>query len=377
MSQNVKVIKPEALSAEDRAHWIRLQASNPALYSPYFHVEYTEMVGQLRSDVQILRVSQNDQVIAFLPFQGPKPGKAGFARPVGAPMTDYQGFICAPDASFDQIAALKDAGIGAFHYSAWISSSGSLMSRHQNTEDATVMDLKAGAETWRSDRDSSYRRHLKSHRRRVRKAEQEIGPRRFEFASKDTAIFDQLIAWKRGKFQETGKFDVLSAGWTLELITQLWQSNQDLRCQMHALYFGDRLAAVDLGLTNGDVFHSWIVSYDSELHTYAPGIQLLEGLIDEASRLGYSRIDLGVETGGYKRHYATHPVEIGSGFVAVKGPAAALSSLYGQAENFGRKALKDAPGKLRRRYSQIAACDDSFSGRAKAMLQAVSGAQSR
>jgi CelD/BcsL family acetyltransferase involved in cellulose biosynthesis len=140
---------------------------------------------------------------------------------------------------------------------------------------------------------------------------------------------------------------------------------------MQALYFGERLAAIDLGLTGGDTFHSWIVAYDGELHSYAPGIQLLEGLIDASTELGYKRLDLGVGTDGYKRHYASETVKVGTGFIAAQGPAAALSNLYGTAVHFGQKALKDAPGKIRRRYTQIAACEDSVSGRAKAMLSAV------
>jgi len=158
----------------------------------------------------------------------------------------------------------------------------------------------------------------------------------------------------------------------MTLLEQLWQRNNGgLKCDMQALYFGNRLAAVDLGLSDGHTFHSWIVAYDGELHSYAPGIQLLEGLIDASQDLGYQRIDLGVGTDGYKRHYATEPVKAGTGFIAAQGSAAALSNLYSKAESFGQKALKDAPGKIRRRYTQIAACEDSVSGRAKAMLQAV------
>ena len=63
-----------------------------------------------------------------------------------------------------------------------------------------------------------------------------------------------------------------------------------------------------------------------------------------------------------------------SGFLAAIGPAATLSRLYGAAEHFGEKKLGhigQLPGKVRRRYSQIRACEPSFTGRAKAMLSAV------
>ena len=361
----VKVKRTDKLSETDRMAWDALRTSNPQCYSPYFHLSYIELLSKLRDDVFIACVYDADLPIAFLPYQGKK-----FARPVGAPMTDYHGFICKADAQLDIIQILKSADIGAYHFNAVVNAQ--LTPYAQKTDAGVVMDVRQGAELWRAARDGSYRRHLKSNRRRTRKAGDDIGAPRFMWAAKDQDVFDQLITWKKQKFAETGKYDVLSADWTLELLTRLWRdADTTLRCDMHALYFGDRLAAVDLGLTDGQTFHSWIVAYDGELHSYAPGIQLLEALIDESQNLGYQRLDLGVGTDGYKRHYATESVTTSSGFIAAKGSAAALSNLYGKAENFGQKALKDAPGKLRRRYTQIAACEDSVSGRAKAMLSAV------
>jgi len=360
----VRVKCAPELSDTDRTAWTALRASNPQNYSPYFHLDYTVLLSELRDDVFIACVYQGELPIAFLPYQGEK-----FARPVGAPMTDYHGFICKPEANLDIVEILKMAGVGAFHFSA---ATNTQMTPHfQSEDDGVMMTLPDGAESWRAARDSSYRRHLKSNRRRIRKAAEDIGDPRCEWNSKDQTVFDQLITWKKQKFAETGKYDVLSADWTMELLTQLWKNEGELTCDMQALYFGGRLAAIDLGLSDGEAFHSWIVAYDGELHSYAPGIQLLENLIDAAPELGYNRIDLGVGTDGYKRHYATDPVATGTGFIAAQGSAAALSNLYSKAESFGQKALKDAPGKLRRRYTQIAACEDSVSGRAKAMLNAV------
>lgn len=372
---NVSVIKPDELSVAEREAWKVIRQQNLSLYSPYFHPDYTRLVGELREDAFVAVIRDGNDYIGFFPFQGPK-GQGGFARPIGAPMTDYHGFIMDPSRSdIDYVEVLSRAGIGAYHYSALVDPVGQL-SQYNNQEcEGVVINLSSGVESWRAERDSSYRRHIKSNRRRIRKAEEDIGPRRFEFKSKDRAVFDQLIRWKQEKFSESGKYDVLSAGWTLEMLERLWDSQDDLRGDMQVLYFGERLAAIDFGLSDGETFHSWMVAYDADLHTYAPGIQLLEGLIDAAQLEGYNRIDLGTGTEGYKRHYATEPVTVGSGFVAVSGPAAALSQIYGATEKWGQKALGDAPGKLRRRYSQIAACDDTFSGRAKAMIDAVRSSQ--
>jgi len=371
----VCVKKPGDLSASEYSAWKNLRQQNPALYSPYFHPDYTLLIGELRDDAYVAIVHEHSQPIAFFPFQGPR-GQGGFARPIGAPMTDYHGFIHAVDRTdLDFMDILRQTGIGAYHYSALIDPTEGLSSYNSSTDTGAVIDISEGISAWREAKDSSYRRHLKSNRRRIRKSEEEIGERRFVFKSKDRAVFDQLISWKQEKFAESVKYDVLSSGWTLDLLERLWVSEGELRCDMQVLYFGDRLAAIDLGLTDGPTFHSWMVAYDGELHNYAPGIQLLEGLADAAVDEGYTKIDLGAGIEGYKKHYATENVMVGSGFIAVSGPAAALSQIYGATERWGQKALGDAPGKLRRRYSQIAACDDTFSGRAKAMLQAVKSSQ--
>jgi len=358
------VKRAQELSETDQKAWADLRLSNPRTYSPYFHLDYTLLMSELRDDVYIACIYDNDRPIGFLPYQGKR-----FARPVGAPMTDYHGFISHPD-NIEPLDIIKAAGIGAFHFSSSVNTS--LQRFAQSEDEGVLMNIRNGAEAWRKERDSSYRRHLKSNRRRIRKASEDIGAPRFEWLSTDQEIFDQLIDWKKQKFSETGKYDVLSADWTMKLLETLWsRQNEGLCCDMHALYFGDRLAAIDLGLSDGNTFHSWIVAYDGELHSYAPGIQLLEALVDASENIGYSQIDLGAGTDGYKRHYASEDVKVIGGFIAAQGSAAALSNLYSKAETFGQKALKDAPGKLRRRYSQIAACEDSVSGRAKAMLGAV------
>jgi len=379
-SLNVIVKPPKALTAHERAAWGRLRAANPALYSPYFHFEYTDLVGTLRDDIRVAIVTRNSDPIAFFPYQASKNSKTAYARPVGAPMTDYHGFIQAPGTNLDATQILENAGVGAFHFNALVDTDKQFTDDIQSIDDGTMLDISQGADAWRKARESSYRRALKSHRRRVRKTEEEYGKRRFVFKSRDRDIFDQLITWKKQKFQDTGKYDVLSNDWTYQLLEKLLERSPKaaLRADMHALYFGDRLSAIDLGLTDGLTFHSWIVGYNNDFHTLAPGIQLLEGLIDAASMQGYQRIDLGAGTDGYKRHYASEPVQVASGFVAIKGAAAALSQIYGAAERLSENApigsLSKVPGKMRRRYSQIAACDSTLSGRAKALISAVATA---
>ena len=361
------VQNPSQMSETDWAAWSDMRANNPDLQSPYFHPDYTRLLSELRPDVRIVcRYGSDGSPEAFLPIQGQR-----FARPVGAPMSDYHAIIThSEDISYDDLLSLT--GIGAYHYSCATDTTRLRRPQVLSTNATAAIDIDSTAEAWRAERDGSYRRHLKSNRRRTRKAEDDIGPKRVELFSRDIDVYAALLKWKREKFAQTGKYDVLSADWTQALIRRLWErgAKAGLRCDMHALYFGDRLAAIDLGLSDGHVFHSWMVAYDDDLSEYAPGIQLLEGLIDATPETGYRRIDMGEGLGGYKRHYASASREVASGLVALSGAAGRLSRIYAATERWGVGPLKDAPGKLRRRYSQIAACEDGTSGRVRHMVAA-------
>jgi len=356
-----------SLTDADWAAWHAMRAANPALISPYFHPDYTRLLATLRPDVSIASFYDTDgEPLAFLPVQGKR-----FARPVGAPMSDYHGLITATSAvTYD--ACLAGTKIGAFHFSHVTDPDRLRATQILSREETACFVIEEDVQTWRQSKDSSYRRHLKSNRRRTRKASEQIGEPRIELFSRDIDVYQTLLDWKRAKFLETGKYDVLSADWTQSLIRTLWERGPgaELRCDMHALYFGDRLAAIDLGLSDGVTFHSWMVAYDDDLSEYAPGIQLLEKLIDATAETGYSRYDLGAGLDGYKRHYATHSTIVTGGFVPLAGAAGRLSRVYAATEKWGETALRDVPGKLRRRYSQIAACEDGFSGRTRHMMAA-------
>ncbi len=368
---DIRVKDPAELSSAEIDAWTQIRAENPALYSPYFHPDYAVLVGRLRKDARVAIGYDGDNPVCFFPFQG-----SGFVRPLGAPMTDYHGFIEAIDAEIDHTDFLNRANIGALHYTSLVGEQKDMVGFHREDYPLCLIDLTDGVEAWRASRSSSYRRSLKSNRRRIRRTEEDY-LRRFEYNSKSGEAYDQLMNWKRERFVETGLYDVLSADWTSGLLRELWEREDGLRCDMHVLYFGEEMAAMDMGLTDGETFHSWMVAYNPEFHPLSPGTQLLEDMIDKAPELGYRLIDLGAGIDSYKSAYAVEGPVARSGYVPVAGAAAAISKLYGAAEKFGEKSLKDIPGKLRRRYTQIADCDETVSGRAKAMFAAVKTGGSR
>lgn len=362
---NTSILKADELPESVISAWHALRESNPRLYSPYFHPDYTRNVAQLVENVRVAVVKEGNEIVAILPFQGER-----FARPVGAPMTDYHGLICHPDCTLTLGDILKNSSVGAFHYSALVENH---MHNSEKTSKGAMIYFPEGAEAWKKAQSGSYTRHLKDLRRRTRKSDEQIGPSRFDFRSQNPVLFETLIKWKTAQYERSGFYNIFRVDWTSKLLKTLWERpvSAPLRLDLHALYIGERLAAIDTGLTDGTTYHSWIVAYDPLLSVYSPGARLLNAILEESDNLGYERLDLGVGIDAFKRHYATEDVTTSSGFAPISGPAAALAQLYDAAEKLGQKRLGDAPGRLRRRYSQIAACETSVSGRAKAMLNSV------
>ena len=359
-ARDITLHGPKAALPDDLASaWLALR--DKATSSPYFHPAYAEAVARhAPAPVRVL-VSGRDTPRAILPVQGKR-----VARPAGAPMTDYHGVVGTAEQGLGTF--LRQCGIGVLGVGGW--TTGADTPPHGlDPVPACRIDLSEGVGSWEESRDGSYRRHAKSTRRRTRKATEEVGEPRLVWRSRDIDAFNTLVAWKRAQFATTRKFDVLG-GWPGHLIRDLWERGPDsaLRADLHALYFGDRLAALDLGLAEGGTFHSWIVAYDPELSAYAPGIQLLEGIVRAAPDLGYRTLDLGVGLDGYKRHYANVEARAGVGIFRTQGARAGLSRLYGRLET-----RADALARLRRRYTQISAVEPGIWGRTRAMGEAVMG----
>ena len=339
------------LPREVRAAWRSLRGEASA--SPYFHPDYAVAVARVAPAPVRVLMEGADTPGAILALQG---GRT--ARPAGAPMSDYHGMVGKADAR----VLLRAAGVGVLSVSGWTRAEPGLAKAP-----VCRIDLSGGVESWRDTRGDSYRRHSKSHRRRVRKAARDLGEPRTVWRARDPETFETLLLWKRAQFAATGKFDVLD-GWPGALIRDLWERGPDaeLRADLHALYFGDHLAALDLGLAEGGTFHSWIVAYSGEFATYGPGIQLLEALIEAAPALGYHTLDLGVGLDGYKRHYANVEAEVGVGTLRTRGTRAGLSRAWERLETRAEPLAR-----LRRRYAQVQAVEPSSLARARHMGKAV------
>lgn len=306
------------IGVRDRETWRTLAHSAGGLTSPYLLPEFADLVDAQRRDVRVVIAEENARPVGYFAYHAPI---RGIARPVGAPLSDYQGFAAAPGFSVAPDALLKAMGARALVYDNW---AGAAPGRARERAGSAVVDLSDGPEAWRERRRAVFKDHFKKTARRLKKAEREYGPARIVFGDPDAKRFNALRAMKGAQYRASGLYDVFGRGWTGKVFeTAAHRCFGPLRGLMASLYFGEHLAATEMGLLAGGTYHSWIPAYDARFASVSPGLLLLEGLIARANEIGVSRVDLGKGEQAYKKYYADYEVPLSAGRALAPGFAAA------------------------------------------------------
>ncbi|MEQ8403940.1 MAG: GNAT family N-acetyltransferase [Oceanicaulis sp.] len=363
------------IGVRDREAWRALAKPGGQLASPYLLPEFADLIDQQRRDVRVVIAEENARPVGYFAFHAPV---SGIARPVGAPLSDYQGFAAEPGFCVEPGALLKAMGAQALIYDNW---AGAAPGRARDRAGSAVMDLSGGAQAWRERRRGLYKDHFKKTARRLKKAEREFGPARLVFGDPEAKRFNALRVMKGEQYRVSGLYNVFGRGWTGKVFeASAHRSFGPLRGLMASLYFGERLAAVEMGLLAGGTYHSWIPAYDARFASVSPGLLLLEGIVERAAEMGIKRFDLGKGEQAYKKYYADYEVPLSAGRALAPGFASARVAAWEIAEAAGARLpgkLGAAPAKLRRRWAQSAAVAPAYRQRLALMAEAFAAAPKR
>ena len=188
---------------------------------------------------------------------------------------------------------------------------------HQFSQ-SSYMDLSEGYEAYRAARRQAGSEKLKQAAKLARRAERDLGPLRFVADSREPDVLRQLLAWKSSRYRTTGTLDVLALPWVLELIHVIRSCQDEAFCSLlSALYIGDQLAAVELGLRSYGVLHGWFATYNPALAKYSPGTLLAVELAKAAESLGLQRLELGKSNLQYKSSFASGSYPVLKGSIAI------------------------------------------------------------
>ena len=311
---NITLIAASELDAGLQSTWRALQASHPALRSPYFAPEFTLAVAAVQSDVRIAVLEDGARVVGFFPHQA----RWRIGRPVGAPLSDHHGVVCAPGTHWDWQALLRASRLASWRFDH-LPSEQAPQDGVCIAADSPALDLSRGMAAYLDARRASGVRSLGEFERKARKLAREVGPLRFEAHTQDAQVLATVLHLKSQQCRRTGVQDFFARPWTRALVEHIGTlQHPNFAGRLSALYAGDQLVGAHLGMRSATVWHWWFPVYSHAMAPYSPGAQLLLHVAQAAADAGCGLLDLGKGDDAYKRTFADCSLPLAEGWVAAR-----------------------------------------------------------
>lgn len=363
---SAETFHPSDLSETDISTWRRLCASRPEFANPLLGPDFALAVGKVRPDARVTVWRWPGRTAGFLAYHR-RPGS--YARPIGAPLSDYHGLVA--EQGLDADEAMAVACLSVYRFTGLTDPNRAFAGGVVQRE-SFVIELETTAEAYLEALRAASPKRFKNYRRLDHKLDREVGELSIRGADRDQAAFDTLLRWKREQLARTGAHGFLNADWTQGLLQSLFERQEgDFQGLMVNLYAGDRLVAGHFGVRQGGVYHPWIASTDPELAAWSPGQVFLGRAIAAMPEMGLTTYDLGPGHEHYKRPYALTTRMIGEGVATAANLGGRAAQVSEQAWSLAGGHGQGPVGKLRRRLDIIASSELSFAGRARGLAQAI------
>lgn len=335
---DIQVITADQISDIQAAAWSKLQSQDPSLQSPFFRPEFTKAVAEARKGVRIVLLNDSGiKTIGFLPFQMEKGSKG---RPVGWPLSDFQGIIARKDIFHDPADIIHQTELKSWHFDHLILSQPAFRPYHMKLDPSPFIDLSEGFEAYRKDRLLSGSSLIGQVERKSRKLIREQGPIRLDFNTRSPGIFSHLLEWKGQQLNKRYLPDIYKIPWIRSLLESiLEQQNRAFRGRLSALYAGETLIAAHFGIQSNDNLSSLIPTFNPDYKKYSPGLLLHYLLAKSSDKEGIRRIDLGRGLNQLKLRMMTNALPLAIGVVE-------LRPLHRRLKTYGlkcRSAINSSP----------------------------------
>jgi CelD/BcsL family acetyltransferase involved in cellulose biosynthesis len=342
-STKVEVVPAGSLTSEQLARWSQIQASDPALASPFFCPQFTSIVAVARDDVHVGVLEQDGRTVGFFPFHR---GRSGAGRPVGWRISDYQGVIAERGAEWDAKELIRACGLKTWQFDHVIAARPEFEPFARIQTESPFMDLSRGFEAYLRERREAGVGEIGAAHRKMRKLAREHGELRFEPHSAEPEALATLLRWKQEQYLRTGVSDTLARDW-IRRVLELVHVRQDesFAGLLSLLFAGERIVAAHLGLRSASVWHYWFPAYDPALARYSPGIALLLKMAEHAPSVALGTIDLGRGEERYKGSLKSGAVPLIEGRVELPSLAAAMGGLRRSARGLIRRTAVARPAR--------------------------------
>ena len=287
----IQVVPATDLSQEHVAAWDRLQQSDPTTVHPFFRPEFTGLAALECPGVEVAVLKQAGEYVGFFPYQRePK----GIGRAVAWQMSDMHGVVLRPGASVDAKVLLRGAGLRAWHFDHVPAGQETFQRFFRCVDDSYYMDVSRGYDHYHRERRRAGASLISQASRKSRKLAREVGRLRFELHGADARLIEALVGWKRDQLRRQGGVDTFRLPWVAPLLGRVAAQQSSLFAGvLSALYAGETLVAVHLGVRSGPELCSWVPAYNAAFAKYSPGVILHLELAKSAPGEGIKRIDLG------------------------------------------------------------------------------------
>jgi CelD/BcsL family acetyltransferase involved in cellulose biosynthesis len=331
---DIQVTPAAQLTAEQIEIWSDLQKDDPALHNPFFRPEFTQAVASVRDGVRVALLKNSGGIVGFFPFQLEK-RKRG--RPVGWPMSDFQGIIAKRDSLQEAKDLILQTELKSWHFDHLVASQQAFQAYHMRLEPSPFLDLRDGFEAYKKARRLSGSSLISHVERKSRKMIKEQGPLRLVFDSSSAGVFSSLLRWKRLQLNKRNLPDIYQIPWIQSLLeSALSFRNKTFAGRLTALYAGDALVSVHFGLQSGDNLSSWVPTINPAYERYSPGLLIHYELARAAAERGIKRIDLGRGLNQLKLRMMSGAVSVAVGAVELRPLHRRLKSLSLRSRKFVR-----------------------------------------
>jgi CelD/BcsL family acetyltransferase involved in cellulose biosynthesis len=364
-------IRPSDMTAGDRDAWQAFCAATPPWRGPLLGPDFAEAVARRRPDAYVAVFRRAGRAVGFLPHHR-RP--SGFARPIGAPFSDYHALIAEPGVRLDGAEALAAAGLKTLRFTNMIDPQDSFIDAVQARDDGYVIKVgPADADRYLDVIRAANPKRAKNWRRLEHKLDREWGPIALTADDRSREAFETLIGWKRRQLARTGLHDVFRPDWSLSLMRDLFEQRDGaLQGLMMTLHAGGRLVAGHFGVRLGGAFHSWVSAVDPQAASMGAGNTLMLHAIAAMPALHLEQFDMGPSHGHYKEPFCTARVHCGAGVAHAAGGQGAMAHPAQHALALAA-SRSQVVARLLRRMDHVAAIELSVGGRLLGLVEAFAG----
>jgi CelD/BcsL family acetyltransferase involved in cellulose biosynthesis len=340
---NVTVIAGKELSEGHLARWGEIQRSDGTLASPFLCPEFTILAAAACRGVRVGIMEQGGHIVGFFPFQR---FYRVIGRPVAYTISDCQGVVVGPDVRWSAEELLSACGLSVFEFNHLLACQSAFGAYQRKQGTSPVINLAGGYEAYRKERREAGSEQLKKLENLARRMERELGPLRFEAQVADATAFKKLVELKLSHDLEKGYKGVLAVGWVREMVERIHQTRTDgFAGMLSALYAGEELVAVHMGMRSRTVWHYWMPAYEPRHAKLSPGLILLMRMAQAAPGLGITTIDMGKGQMDYKERFMNGSVPLAEGRVCMSRLVAAVADGVRQARVWMGRMRDRHPGR--------------------------------